>query len=170
MTLLGKSPEAGRRKRNLSRSPGEAQRNRDQPIRWRDCSRISLRFIRATRRPHSMVRPAFWISGTQRLISDWTYSRKPVGVLVASSGISRPSGASRARKVVSWVALRIDAFNRSTIGCGVPLGARKPSQTGKSRPSMPNSLVEGTSGRVEIRADRNTASGRTVFDGFGPAP
>jgi len=27
MTLLGKSPEAGRRKRNLSRSPGEAQRN-----------------------------------------------------------------------------------------------------------------------------------------------
>ena len=33
----------------------------------------STRFIRATRRPHSMVRPAFWISGTQRLISDWIH-------------------------------------------------------------------------------------------------
>ena len=34
--------------------------------------RIALRFIRAARRPHSIVKPAFWISGTQRLISDWT--------------------------------------------------------------------------------------------------
>jgi hypothetical protein len=43
--------------------------------------------------------------------------------------------------------LRIEAFNSSTIGCGVLLGARKPSQTGKSRPSTPNSLVEGTLGQ-----------------------
>ena len=53
----------------------DADRNgttRDQPIRRRYRSRIALRCIRATRRHQSMVRPAFWISGTQRLISDWT--------------------------------------------------------------------------------------------------
>jgi hypothetical protein len=52
-------------------------------------------------RHQSIAKPAFWISGTQRSISDWMKSRKPVGVFFASSGISRPSGARRARRVPS---------------------------------------------------------------------
>ena len=61
--------------------------------------------------------------GVRRAISLFTRARKAPGPRRFGSGTSAPSSSSRSRAMSSLRPLFKMSAKRSTIGCGVPLGA-----------------------------------------------
>ena len=73
-----------------------------------------------------------------------------------------PSWLARSRVTSIFAILRIAAFSRSMIGCGVPAGTNSANQPSSMKPGRPASAVVGMSGNAGCRCSLASASAFTA--------